>query len=68
MDITEQFEKRSELDKINHEISSLNKKYKTNIDKDGTTAVTNHTDGAKLLGILKRKQELEKELEEDEGL
>ena len=65
MDLRGQFEKRSELDKVNHEINDLNKKYKTNVDKNGTYDITDQADKIKLDGLLKRKDELEKELDEE---
>ena len=64
MDISEQIEKRVRLDEINHEIAGLNKKYETNVNKDGLLMVSDPEDKARLDHLLKMKAELEEELDE----
>ena len=59
MDISKQISKRSELDKLSHEITSLNERINA---KPG--AITNQASKAALSRLLKRKGELEKELDE----
>ena len=59
MDISEQIEKRVKLDKVNHEITSLNKKYETNVEG---RRITDPEDRIKLDRLLKMKEELEEEL------
>ncbi len=59
MDISGQIRKRSELDKLSHEITSLNKRIEARPD-----AVTNRANKAILGRLIKRKEELEKELDE----
>jgi Zn-dependent oligopeptidase len=63
MDISEQIEKRVRLDEINHEIASLNKKYETNVNKDGLLMVSDPEDKARLDSLLKMKEELEEALD-----
>jgi len=55
MDISEQIEKRVKLDKVNHEITSLNKKYETNVEG---RRITDPEDRIKLDRLLKMKEEL----------
>ena len=64
MDISEQIEKRVKLDKVNHEIISLNKKYETNVNQDGVFMITDPADRIKLDKLLKMKEELEEKLDE----
>jgi len=59
MGISEQIRKRSELDKLSHEITSLNKRIDAN-----PGAITNRANKTILSRLLKRKEELEKELDE----
>ena len=64
MDLSEQIEKRVKLDKVNHEIISLNKKYETNVNQDGVFMITDPADRIKLDKLLKMKEELEEKLDE----
>jgi len=64
MDIRWQIEKRTKLDKVNHEIISLNKKYETNVNRDGVFMITDPADRIKLDRLLKMKEGLEEELDE----
>ena len=59
MDISGQIRKRSELDKLSHEINSLNIRIEA---RPG--AVTNRANKVILSRLIKRKEELEKELDE----
>ena len=64
MDLSGQFEKRVKLVKVNHEITSLNKKYETNVSQDGVFRITDPADRNKIDSLLKMKEELEEQLEE----
>jgi len=63
MDLSWQIEKRIKLDKVNYEIIGLNKKYKTNVNKDGVFKISDPEDRIKLDRLLKMKKELEEELD-----
>ncbi len=64
MDVRWQIEKRVKLDKVNYEIIGLNKKYKTDVNKDGVFKITDPADRIKLDRLLKMKEGLEGELDE----
>ena len=64
MDLSKQIKKRVKLDKVNHEIINLNKKYETNVNQDGVFMITDPADRIKLDKLLKMKEELEEKLDE----